>query len=64
MLSLSRVKQEKLCFLSFIQLFCADGEYNSMATAFFNTPERSVRSLFHNQPGNSFQDDAAAMSEY
>ncbi|CAN9505211.1 unnamed protein product [Ophioblennius macclurei] len=34
-----------------LQLFCADGEYNSMATAFFNTPERSVRSLFHNQPG-------------
>ncbi|XP_058509108.1 H(+)/Cl(-) exchange transporter 7 isoform X1 [Solea solea] len=34
-----------------LQLFCADGEYNSMATAFFNTPERSVHSLFHNQPG-------------
>uniref|UniRef100_G3PMM8 Chloride channel protein n=1 Tax=Gasterosteus aculeatus aculeatus TaxID=481459 RepID=G3PMM8_GASAC len=34
-----------------LQLFCADGEYNSMATTFFNTPERSVRSLFHNQPG-------------
>ncbi|XP_037647989.1 H(+)/Cl(-) exchange transporter 7 isoform X1 [Sebastes umbrosus] len=34
-----------------LQLFCADGEYNSMATAFFNTPEKSVRSLFHNQPG-------------
>lgn len=35
------------------KLFCADGEYNSMATAFFNTPERSVRSLFHNQPGKA-----------
>uniref|UniRef100_A0AAX7VQL5 Chloride channel protein n=1 Tax=Astatotilapia calliptera TaxID=8154 RepID=A0AAX7VQL5_ASTCA len=35
-----------------LQLFCADGEYNSMATAFFNTPERSVRSLFHYQPGS------------
>uniref|UniRef100_UPI0037E76FC6 H(+)/Cl(-) exchange transporter 7 isoform X1 n=1 Tax=Semicossyphus pulcher TaxID=241346 RepID=UPI0037E76FC6 len=34
-----------------LQLFCADGEYNSMATAFFNTPEKSVVSLFHNQPG-------------
>ncbi|XP_076839677.1 H(+)/Cl(-) exchange transporter 7 isoform X2 [Brachyhypopomus gauderio] len=34
-----------------LQLFCADGEYNAMATAFFNTPERSVRSLFHNPPG-------------
>uniref|UniRef100_A0AAX7SFV7 Chloride channel protein n=1 Tax=Astatotilapia calliptera TaxID=8154 RepID=A0AAX7SFV7_ASTCA len=35
-----------------VSLFCADGEYNSMATAFFNTPERSVRSLFHYQPGS------------
>ncbi|CAL8342992.1 unnamed protein product [Merluccius merluccius] len=35
-----------------LQLFCADGEYNSMATTFFNTPERSVRSLFHNPPGS------------
>uniref|UniRef100_H2T9Q4 Chloride channel 7 n=1 Tax=Takifugu rubripes TaxID=31033 RepID=H2T9Q4_TAKRU len=30
--------------------YFSNGEYNSMATAFFNTPERSVRSLFHNQP--------------
>lgn len=36
-----------------LQLFCSDGEYNSMATAFFNTPERSVRSLFH-EPAGSF----------
>ncbi|KAJ3601567.1 hypothetical protein NHX12_032535 [Muraenolepis orangiensis] len=35
-----------------LQLFCADGEYNSMATTFFNTPERGVRSLFHNPPGS------------
>uniref|UniRef100_A0A4W4H6I5 Chloride channel protein n=1 Tax=Electrophorus electricus TaxID=8005 RepID=A0A4W4H6I5_ELEEL len=34
-----------------LQLFCADGEYNAMATTFFNTPERSVRSLFHNPRG-------------
>ncbi|XP_017313546.1 H(+)/Cl(-) exchange transporter 7 isoform X2 [Ictalurus punctatus] len=34
-----------------LQLFCADGEYNAMATAFFNTPEKSVRSLFHSPPG-------------
>lgn len=33
------------------QLFCADGEYNSMAAAFFNTPEKSVVSLFHDPPG-------------
>ena len=35
----------------FPQLFCADGEYNSMATAFFNTPEKSVVNLFHDPPG-------------
>ena len=34
-----------------LQLFCADGEYNSMAAAFFNTPEKSVVSLFHDPPG-------------
>ncbi|XP_053508010.1 H(+)/Cl(-) exchange transporter 7 isoform X2 [Ictalurus furcatus] len=34
-----------------LQLFCADGEFNAMATAFFNTPEKSVRSLFHSPPG-------------
>ncbi|KAK3520755.1 hypothetical protein QTP70_032293 [Hemibagrus guttatus] len=34
-----------------LQLFCADGEYNAMATAFFNTPEKSVSSLFHSPPG-------------
>ncbi|XP_026973694.1 H(+)/Cl(-) exchange transporter 7 isoform X1 [Sagmatias obliquidens] len=33
-----------------LQLFCADGEYNSMAAAFFNTPEKSVVSLFHDPP--------------
>uniref|UniRef100_S4RVL2 Chloride channel protein n=1 Tax=Petromyzon marinus TaxID=7757 RepID=S4RVL2_PETMA len=33
------------------KLFCNDGEYNSMATTFFNTPEKSVRSLFHDPPG-------------
>uniref|UniRef100_A0AAR2J4A2 Chloride channel protein n=1 Tax=Pygocentrus nattereri TaxID=42514 RepID=A0AAR2J4A2_PYGNA len=33
------------------QGFCADGEYSAMATAFFNTPERSVRSLFHSPAG-------------
>ncbi|KTF86100.1 hypothetical protein cypCar_00015400 [Cyprinus carpio] len=40
--------------ISNLTLFCADGEYNSMATAFFNTPERSVRSLFHNPPASRF----------
>uniref|UniRef100_A0A8C9F952 Chloride channel protein n=1 Tax=Pavo cristatus TaxID=9049 RepID=A0A8C9F952_PAVCR len=40
-----------LSFLPF-QLFCADGEYNSMATAFFNTPEKSVVNLFHDPPGS------------
>ncbi|MEE6497607.1 hypothetical protein FKM82_002785 [Ascaphus truei] len=35
-----------------LQLFCADGEYNAMASAFFTTPERSVRSLFHDPAGS------------
>uniref|UniRef100_A0A8D0B4Y4 Chloride channel protein n=1 Tax=Salvator merianae TaxID=96440 RepID=A0A8D0B4Y4_SALMN len=34
-----------------LQLFCPDGEYNSMAAAFFNTPEKSVVRLFHDPPG-------------
>uniref|UniRef100_A0A8C5QMA3 Chloride channel protein n=1 Tax=Leptobrachium leishanense TaxID=445787 RepID=A0A8C5QMA3_9ANUR len=34
-----------------LQLFCADGQYSAMASAFFNTPERSVRSLFHDPAG-------------
>ncbi|XP_073414652.1 H(+)/Cl(-) exchange transporter 7 isoform X1 [Dendrobates tinctorius] len=36
-----------------LQLFCADGEYNAMASAFFTTPESSVRRLFH-EPAGSF----------
>ncbi|KAM4697562.1 LOW QUALITY PROTEIN: H(+)/Cl(-) exchange transporter 7 [Rhinophrynus dorsalis] len=35
-----------------LQLFCADGEYNAMASAFFTTPEKSVRRLFHDPPGS------------
>ncbi|XP_078237676.1 H(+)/Cl(-) exchange transporter 7 [Pogona vitticeps] len=34
-----------------LQLFCPDGEYNAMAAAFFNTPEKSVVRLFHDPPG-------------
>lgn len=48
-----KCQTETICYIVHLQLFCADGEYNSMATAFFNTPERSVRSLFHNPPGVS-----------
>lgn len=40
-----------LSSLPTLQLFCADGEYNSMAAAFFNTPEKSVVGLFHDPPG-------------
>ncbi|KAL4624495.1 H(+)/Cl(-) exchange transporter 7-like isoform X1 [Arapaima gigas] len=35
-----------------LQMFCPDGEYNSFATAFLNTPESSIRSLFHRPPGS------------
>lgn len=32
------------------QLYCADGEYNVLASIWFQTPEASVRSLFHDPP--------------
>ncbi|XP_069762779.1 H(+)/Cl(-) exchange transporter 7 [Narcine bancroftii] len=35
-----------------LQMFCSDGEYNVIATTFFNTPEKSVCSLFHDSPGS------------
>ncbi|XP_068099565.1 H(+)/Cl(-) exchange transporter 7 [Hyperolius riggenbachi] len=35
-----------------LQLFCPDGEYNAMASAFFTTPESSVRRLFHDPAGS------------
>ena len=31
-----------------VQLFCADGEYNALATLIFTTPEESIKKLFHN----------------
>ncbi|KAF6041128.1 hypothetical protein EB796_000564 [Bugula neritina] len=34
-----------------VQMFCRDGEYNVMASLFFQTPEASVRSLFHDKTG-------------
>ncbi|XP_065899920.1 H(+)/Cl(-) exchange transporter 7-like [Dysidea avara] len=30
-----------------IQLFCGDGEYNTIATLYLSTPEKSIRNLFH-----------------
>ncbi|XP_056461057.1 H(+)/Cl(-) exchange transporter 7 isoform X1 [Gadus chalcogrammus] len=35
-----------------LQLYCDDGEYNSMATTVFNRPEKSLQNLFHNPPGS------------
>jgi chloride channel 7 len=35
-----------------VQLFCDDGQYNAMSGLFFQTPEQSVRSLFHDPPGS------------
>lgn len=37
-----------------VQLFCDDGQYNAMLSLFFQTPEASVRSMFHD-PIGSFQ---------
>lgn len=35
-----------------VQLFCEDNEYNSAAALWFQTPESSVKSLFHDPPGS------------
>ncbi|KAL7051504.1 hypothetical protein ACKWTF_004484 [Chironomus riparius] len=35
-----------------VQLFCEDNEYNAAAALWFQTPESSVRSLFHDPPGS------------
>lgn len=31
-------------------MYCADGQYNVLASIWFQTPEASVRSLFHDPP--------------
>lgn len=36
-----------------VQLFCKDGEYSSVAALWFQTPESTVRSLFHGSKGIS-----------
>jgi chloride channel 7 len=35
-----------------VQLFCDDGQYNAMLGLFFQTPEASVRSMFHDPAGS------------
>ncbi|KAF4520380.1 hypothetical protein B566_EDAN012885 [Ephemera danica] len=35
-----------------IQMYCGDGEYSVTAAIWFQTPEESVRSLFHDPPGS------------
>ena len=35
-----------------IQMYCDDGEYNVIGAIWFQTPEQSVRSLFHDPPGS------------
>ncbi|XP_018570923.1 H(+)/Cl(-) exchange transporter 7 [Anoplophora glabripennis] len=32
------------------QMYCMDGQYNALASIWFQTPEASVRSLFHDPP--------------
>ena len=34
-----------------IQMYCNDGEYSAVAALWFQTPESSVRSLFHDPKG-------------
>ncbi|XP_049950327.1 H(+)/Cl(-) exchange transporter 7 isoform X1 [Schistocerca serialis cubense] len=33
-------------------MYCGDGEYNALAAIWFQTPEASVRSFFHDPPGS------------
>lgn len=35
-----------------VQLFCQDNEYNAGVALWFQTPEASVKSLFHDPPGS------------
>ncbi|KAL1138626.1 hypothetical protein AAG570_008689, partial [Ranatra chinensis] len=35
-----------------VQMYCADGEYNSIAAIWLQVPEASVRSLFHDPPAS------------
>lgn len=44
-----------------VQFFCPDGYYSSSTNLFFDTPEASVKKLFH-QPIGSF--DAATLASY
>ncbi len=36
-----------------IQMYCADGQYSALGAIWFQTPEASVRSLFHDPPGKA-----------
>lgn len=38
--------------LSPVQLFCEDNEYNAAAALWFQTPEQTVKALFHDPPGS------------
>lgn len=35
-----------------VQLFCEDNEYNAIAALWFQTPEATVKALFHDPPGS------------
>lgn len=44
----------------FLQVFCGDGEYNALGALWFQTPETSVRSLFHDPAGEAFEENSLA----
>lgn len=35
-----------------VQMFCEDNEYNAAAALWFQTPEATVKALFHDPPGS------------
>lgn len=41
-----------------VQMYCKEGEYSVVAALWFQTPESTVRSLFHDVKGNFFKSSA------
>lgn len=47
-----------------VQLFCEDNEYNAVAALWFQTPEATVRALFHDPPGELFRSTFNAFTNF
>jgi hypothetical protein len=54
--TVSYVQRNMKVFSFAVKMRCPDGHYNAMASLFVATSEESIRTLFHAQPGWSFND--------